>query len=99
MNTAENNKKIAAYVGGEHANYTHDEDMPISYHNSWEWLMPAVEKVMHEEIECSSVEVEYELEEIKSQLWDAVSNFDKEDANLQLIEYINLKDKDNEQRD
>ena len=97
MNTA-NNKLIAAYVGGEHLNYSHDEDMPISYHNSWDWLMPVIEQVMHESPDCSSEDVEDELEEIKSQLWDAVTNFDREDAYMQLVEYINLKNKDNEQR-
>ena len=40
----ENNKLIAEFMGGEHLDYAHDEDMILSYHNSWSWLMPSVSK-------------------------------------------------------
>jgi len=45
MNTTENNKLIAEFIGGEHrlAQVTHEAHH--NYDTSWDWLMPVVQKI------------------------------------------------------
>ena len=41
MNTQENNKMIAEFMGKEIYQHYHESN----YHCSWDWLMPVVEKI------------------------------------------------------
>ena len=41
MNTQENNKMIAEFMGKEIYQHYHESN----YHSSWDWLMPVVEKI------------------------------------------------------
>ena len=53
MNTQDNNKLIAEFMGinvGEYTSYPEESPtqyavVDLQYHTSWDWLMPVVEKV------------------------------------------------------
>ena len=44
MNTAENNKLIAEFMGWVYEDDTPSVELP-PYHKSWDWLMPVVGKI------------------------------------------------------
>ena len=55
MNTQENNKLIAEFLGKDH-----ELNQCISapqYHTSWDWLMPVVDR-----IECTRIDNDYDLQ-------------------------------------
>ena len=53
-NTKENNKLIAKFMGYDKKSYLTKED--YIYHNSWDWLMPVIEKIENSK-ECFSFEI------------------------------------------
>ena len=87
MNTQENNKMIAEFMGisidGEFA-YIEDEGSPLeevmpinklNYHTSWDWLMPVVEKIeqVHEGVPQELIHLS--LFSTRDEVYNAVVEF------------------------
>ncbi len=56
MNTQENNKLIADFMGYEENPY-----VIMQYHNNWIWLMDVVEKIKNIAVKDENIEVFYEV--------------------------------------
>ncbi len=76
MNTQENNKLIAEFLGKDHE-FNQCLSAP-QYHKSWDWLMPVVQK-------CYKID----NEEGFDSLVDAVSTLDIDATYNAVVEFIN----------
>ncbi len=78
MNTQENNKMIAEFMGAEktHIQSVGDIYCPVpskngseyadklQYHSSWDWLMPVVEKILNKSDNDELIERFYEIQNV-----------------------------------
>jgi len=67
MNTQENNKMIAEFMGYELIGNTYSKNNGMDwfiepqYHESWNWLMSVVEKIKNIAVKNDNIEVFYEV--------------------------------------
>jgi len=101
MNTQENNKLIAEFLGKDH-----ELNQCISapqYHTSWNWLMPVVDKIESIDIEgrCYTIAIEFDeatvweftpYEDAKRKI-EASSNTKREATYKAVVEFINQYNK------
>ena len=59
MNTQENNKLIAEFIGKDHE-FNQCISAP-QYHKDWNWLMSVVEKIKNIAVKDENIEVFYEV--------------------------------------
>ena len=85
MNTLENNKLIAEFMGlvvsnreDYHSSLHTNVDADLKYHTSWDWLMPVVDEIDHLQFE-EVVEIETGLKmRSLSATYNAVVEFIKQ---------------------
>jgi hypothetical protein len=104
MNTQENNKLIAEFMGlvvSDRENYTSElhtnVDADLKYNTSWDWLMPVVEKIENLGYEFfiveNRVEVAHNTDHSIETIIDLTSR-SKRDATYQgVVEFINQYNK------
>ncbi len=90
MNTQENNKLIAKFMGYEvkhnkcySPKYNDGTIAPMQFHKSWDWLMPVVEKIesLVDEKGCAIYNVVIEqcfVEIIENHTSDEIVNLDRD---------------------
>ena len=77
MNTQENNKMIAEFMGLEHCYRPYGDGFmevkkeglcieleDLQYHESWDWLMPVVEKILNKSDDDELIERFYEIQNV-----------------------------------
>jgi len=95
MNTQENNKMIAEFMGYELIGNTYSKKNGMDwfiepqYHNSWDWLMPVVEKCLIGEAEHT----EERFINAISNIYEAICSQDIYQANQSVVEFINQYNK------
>jgi len=58
----------------------------LSFHTSWDWLMPVIEEIMN--LSSDITPHEDAFEDYRSTIWNAVTNFDLESAHSVIVELI-----------
>ena len=61
-------------------------DKDARYHESWDWLMPVIEKVMN--LSSDITPHEDASEDYRATIWNAVCNFEVEEAHIEVAELI-----------
>tara|TARA_R110000824_G_scaffold1687_2_gene8379 strand:+ start:893 stop:1138 length:246 start_codon:yes stop_codon:yes gene_type:complete len=62
MNTQENNKLIAEFMGYEVHPVYEDERHDLHYHTSWDWLMPVIHKCFDVSDDGDMVDIMHHLQ-------------------------------------
>tara|TARA_R100001463_G_scaffold14688_2_gene38488 strand:- start:449 stop:730 length:282 start_codon:yes stop_codon:yes gene_type:complete len=87
MNTTENNKLIAEFMGVGYVDIDTylENSKELQYHNSWDWLMPVVNKCLN------TYHIEQRNDDLNFTFYDAMGNM--EETYQAVVEFINEHNK------